>query len=388
MIQRVKRYHYFTAITMIALLLLAGATLSLGATVLADRENRMVAGARMLDAFADYRAFCVGCHGETGQGVGGIIDFTSPAALTKLTRDGMIAAITAHDPSVATAWHGALNSERSKAVIDYIRDAFMLPAPDADASAGRRIFARACSVCHGERGDAASWAKNSLDPPPYDFTSEKAKALSRQHMIHTVSYGSPGTAMMPFTTQFSREEIIATVDYIRRSFMQMDEIQLAAAGGGMGHDHDHGTMIDRAANAPFTDGLEGDYGNGKALYKQNCADCHGLDGRGDGRRAYFMRRKPRDLASPETRVDFNRPHLFISIAKGVIRTEMPAWSKVLEAQQIADVAEYVFVRFVDGGDGEGRALDTKAVGKAGHAGHEHSHAEHSHDHDTGAKKKH
>jgi mono/diheme cytochrome c family protein len=38
--------------------------------------------------------------------------------------------------------------------------------------------------------------------------------------------------------------------------------------------------------------------------------------------------------------------LFAAVAHGRNGTEMPAWNKVLDDQQIADVAEYVFVSFI------------------------------------------
>ena len=58
--------------------------------------------------------------------------------------------------------------------------------------------------------------------------------------------------------------------------------------------------------------------------------------------------KPLDFTKPETRRSFDRGKLFLSISRGVPGTTMPAWSKVLNSQQIADVAEYVYQAFMDG----------------------------------------
>jgi len=38
--------------------------------------------------------------------------------------------------------------------------------------------------------------------------------------------------------------------------------------------------------------------------------------------------------------------LFAAVANGRNGSEMPAWNKVLDDQQIADVAEYVFQAFI------------------------------------------
>ena len=42
------------------------------------------------------------------------------------------------------------------AVVDYIRDSFMRASTNIDASRGRQIYARSCSVCHGDRGRGGS----------------------------------------------------------------------------------------------------------------------------------------------------------------------------------------------------------------------------------------
>jgi mono/diheme cytochrome c family protein len=240
----------------------------------------------------------------------------------------------------------------------------MLPAPDANTNIGRAIYSRDCSVCHGDRGDAASWAKNSLNPTPSAFTAHGLDQLTREKMIETVTFGSKNTAMMPFAVQLSHQEIAATVDYIRAAFMP------EGMGPGMaGHDHggghdqggdgaqghgDHqeaghqeaGHEVTGAGDAPFPAGQIGDPVWGKTFYDANCAECHGPKGNGEGRRAYFMIVKPKDFLSREARTELVRPKLFDEISEGVTGTTMPSWAKVLTSQQIADVAEYVYRAFL------------------------------------------
>jgi mono/diheme cytochrome c family protein len=347
------------------------------------RGLRLARAARMVEARNAYERFCAACHGKEGRGRGVPGDLTSPAAVANLTRESMVtAARSGHAEEAARTWQQALGEPALDDVVDYIREALMLPAPVADAGPGRNIYARTCSVCHGERGDGASWAKNSLNPSPADFTTEDPRKLTRQEMINAATYGSPGTAMMPFASQFSREEIISVVDYIRSSFMKADVETAAhddgtAQGGDHAHGGDHhnaeGTQqmaarpeatggdqvsghqdhghhdhagVDSDPLAPFPAGIVGDYWQGKTFFESNCVECHGLKGDGEGRRAYFMRRKPKDFTTERARADYNRPHLFEAIAKGVRQSEMPAWSKVIDAQTIANVAEYVFLAFL------------------------------------------
>jgi len=329
-----------------------------------NRLDQLRVGHRLITANDNYKRLCAACHGDNGDGIGTEAvarrprDFGSPAAVATLTREGMIEAVAReHDDSTRARWTDELDRDATAAIVDYIRDAFMLPIAMADASVGRRIYARTCSVCHGERGDAASWARNSLHPPPREFTSEKARRMTRHHMITAVTYGREGTAMMPFAIQLTREEIASTVDYIRRAFMRIEgdvaEMADASEAGGdaaVAHDRhaEHGHHGGGAANmsAPFPASLVGDFKKGRAFFKANCAECHGNDGNGKGPRAYFMTKKPRNFTGAEARAELNRPHLFKAISMGTVGTEMSAWSKVLDAQQIANVAEFVFRAFV------------------------------------------
>jgi len=357
-------------------LAVVGAILHFGATAAAaDQNNRqflLIEGNKKLAARNAYQTYCANCHGAKGDGQpraaksSSATDFTTPKALVQLDRKRMIVAVrTGHENLVRARWLRQLDEDRSAAVVDYIRETFMLPAPVADASLGRKIYARTCSVCHGERGNAASWAKNSLFPPPFDFSSPDAKKLTRQEMIAAVTFGVRSTAMMPFATQLTTDEIPAVVDYIRETFIYRDSQRAIEHPTGKhdtkktvrtqqqasrkpSHRHsEHGQGIASLnMDAVFPASLVGNATRGKAFYEQNCTACHGMKGDGNGPRAYFMTRKPEDFTSQRARSQLNRPHLFEAIAKGVKRTEMPAWSKVLDAQQIANIAEYVFVAFI------------------------------------------
>jgi len=97
---------------------------------------------------------------------------------------------------------------------------------------------------------------------------------------------------------------------------------------------------------PMPKGLTGDPAKGRDFYMQNCYTCHGVTGAGDGPRAYFINPVPRDFLLETSRQYLNRPALFEAITKGRVRSEMPAWGKVLNDQEIANVAEYVFQSFI------------------------------------------
>jgi mono/diheme cytochrome c family protein len=97
---------------------------------------------------------------------------------------------------------------------------------------------------------------------------------------------------------------------------------------------------------PMPLGLKGDPEKGRIFFMSNCFTCHGVKGDGNGPRAYFITPPPRDFLLETSRQRLNRPVLFEAIANGRVGTNMPAWGKVLDNQEIANVAEFVFENFI------------------------------------------
>ena len=332
-------------------------------------------------AQALYLRHCAVCHGERGDGQSraqfGLDppprDFTSAESWYELSRERMIVSVKYGRPGTAmVGWGTRLSDEEIEAVVDYIRDRFMRRPEDTELQLGRRLYKQHCSACHGDRGNGASWAKNSLNPPPRDFTSPASREeLSRERMIVSVTHGRPGTAMMPFSSRLSEREIEAVVHYIRTAFMGADTPAPAAGmdAGMNGRATDGGAKeeapiaetasLSRSPpqadmSAPFPHGLQGDAERGRRFFESNCYVCHGKRGDGRGPRADFIRPPPRNFLGERARRELNRPALFRAISRGRPGTVMPAWSTVLNDQQIADVAEYVFQAFILGGRQDGR----------------------------------
>jgi len=261
-----------------------------------------------------------------------------------------------------------------------VRDTFMRPSVAADASRGRQIYARVCSVCHGDRGAGSMWASANLNPAPRDFSAPAAKnELTRDRMLAAVAGGRPNTAMQGYGGRLGKEDMEAVVDYIRGAFMRIPEQNANISGthargapapeakkgadtqehqhkGAAAEDHaahGHGSgngTLDKDGNidmkASFAGGLVGNFAAGKKFYDANCATCHGVKGDGQGPRAYFINPKPEVFTSAKSRAAFNRPVIFDAVSTGRRGTEMPAWDKVLTKQEIADVSEYVFGAFI------------------------------------------
>lgn len=318
-----------------------------------------------------YKEHCAVCHGDRGDGQtrarSGLNppprDFTSEAAAIELSRERMITSVTHGRPGTAmVAFEGRLSEREIESIVDYIRTEFM-PKPKAKRAAGeslgKAIYTQHCAVCHGDKGSGAMWTQASLNPAPRNFTAVDPNVFTRERMIASVTLGRPGTAMMSFRKRLSPKEIEAVVDYIRTTFITR---AASAAGAPSSSPHaphgGHGAMPGMASAAPqapvkpadmslpLPNGLKGDFAKGRTFYLSNCADCHGAEGNGRGPRSHFIEPRPRNFLGDEARARLNRPALFEAISKGVAGTPMPAWNKVLDAQTIADVAEYVFSAYV------------------------------------------
>jgi cytochrome c oxidase cbb3-type subunit III len=336
-----------------------------------------------------YHNYCSVCHGDKGDGKSRAQnslnppprDFTTPSA-AQLTRASMIDAVTNGRPGTAmTPWKTELNQKEIGSVVDYVRDTFMPASSSKDSSRGRMVYSKNCSVCHGEKGDGKSRAQGSLMPPPRDFTAPGLSTeMTLQRMITSVTYGRPETAMAGFKGQLSKEDISAAVDYIRAGFMASASTEgISGIRNGRRQASPDGSNAPQARTAPaapsaaatkpvvvnmaapMPKSLKGDIVKGGAFYMSNCATCHGNTGDGRGPRAYFINPKPRNFLHPAARQEFNRVALYNVISDGKLRTEMPAWRQVLNPQEIANVSEFVFQRFIR--PPAGSAKPTKGAAK-------------------------
>jgi len=309
------------------------------------------------DIPALYREHCAVCHGENGDGQTraryGLNppprDFTTFQAWDELTPERMRISIRYGRPGTAMiSWEKKLSSEQINGLADYIRSRFMRRPTAADAGEGARLYKKHCSACHGDKGSGAQWTRFSLNPAPRDFTAAAARdELSRERMLTSVTFGRPGTAMMSFRKRLTAEQIATVVDYIRNDFMRIG-VQAEADAPADTSGQAVATIVQADMTLAFPHGLVGNLQRGRDFYLHNCFTCHGTHGRGDGPRSGFINPRPRNFISAESRQTLNRPTLFRAISRGKPGTVMPAWATVLDNQQIADVAEFVFQTFVMG----------------------------------------
>lgn len=80
----------------------------------------------------------------------------------------------------------------------------------------------------------------------------------------------------------------------------------------------------------------------KALYMKRCAKCHGESGKGDGKKAKTLKKKPRDYTNKEEMAKLTDEDLVKSITEG--KKPMPSFKKgrkKLTDEQINDLVAYI-----------------------------------------------
>jgi cytochrome c oxidase cbb3-type subunit 3 len=96
--------------------------------------------------------------------------------------------------------------------------------------------------------------------------------------------------------------------------------------------------------APPTEGIRGNPENGQEIHLENCAECHGYDGKAEVI-VMHMDEPPRDQTDVEYMKTLNDAFLYLAICSGgdaVGRSlVMPGWGDVLSDQDIRDLVAWV-----------------------------------------------
>lgn len=306
-----------------------------------------------------YRKSCSVCHGDRGNGQGRASVNLSPkprdfTQASNLTREVMINGVTYGRPGTAMmAWKTRFNEQQIAALVDYIRGRFMLAALDPRMDLGRGVYGHFCQTCHGDRGQGVSSADLG-GAAPRDLTAPQIRArLTRARILAATTQGQHGnTIPAGFADKLSPENIGAVVDYMNKVLLPgpVEPSTNKPAATPQADPPQQALPSTAPAQAdmslPMPQGLVGDSKLGGKFFMANCAACHGKLGNGDGPRGYSLTPKPRNFHDDYSHAKLNRPTLFSIITNGKPGTPMPAWGKVLNDQEIANVAEFVFRTFI------------------------------------------
>jgi len=208
----------------------------------------------------------------------------------------------------------------------------LLHADDA-LTKGRVVYAKYCTLCHGEKGDGQGPVAALFQTKPRNFIKGEYKIKSTpsgslpldEDLIHSVKFGLPGTAMTAHD-HLSDEEILSVVAYIKAfspRFSQPKErkpLPLPPAPG------DSPERVNR----------------GQSIYrKSQCVQCHGQNGKGDGVLAKELSIKPTDLTRRPFKGGSTPQDLVRIMLTGIDGTPMPPYQFILEDQDVWDLAYYI-----------------------------------------------
>ena len=184
--------------------------------------------------------------------------------------------------------------------------------PSSDLKRGRRVYARDCESCHGVRGEGDGPGAAGLHPRP-------ANLSEHEYQLDRVSFslwnGVAGTAM-PAWRDLTAADLSAVAEVVRGFHAAQPEPAIPEAVLSLG----------------------------SSVYAARCAQCHGLNGAGDGYAVAQFAMAPTDFRT-------ERPNLAASLRalrNGIDGTPMAPWSTELSEADLSAVA--YFVRgFYEGG---------------------------------------
>jgi cytochrome c oxidase cbb3-type subunit 2 len=208
-----------------------------------------------------------------------------------------------------------------------------------DPGRGADVYRRYCVTCHGERGDGSGEFAPYTTPKPRDFRQGTFKWRSTpsgslplvSDLDRTIRDGIYWTAMPSFfpLRERARRDVIA---YIQTFSPRWTSDQPGAAL----------QIAPEPAHTPAS------VANGRAVYeKQNCAQCHGDRGTGDGQAAKTLTDDwgnaalPFDLTNGNMKGGTSGADLYRVFMTGLNGTPMPSFVDSIAPDEAWDLVHYI-----------------------------------------------
>ena len=217
------------------------------------------------------------------------------------------------------------------------------PAPGSNAQrgSGKELYSKFCVQCHGEDGDGEGVAKAVFQPSPRDFTSgsfkdrttESGELPTDADLRHIIKAGMPYTGM-PAWPALSDQELANLVYYIKT----------------FNEDFTDPDMLVDPMEFPEPPPYSAESAKlGAEVFKANqCIDCHGAAGRGDGESAPTLTDdsdtpiRPADLTKRWTfRGGPARHDIYRTFTTGLDGTPMPSYADSIEPDERWQLVDYI-----------------------------------------------
>jgi len=213
---------------------------------------------------------------------------------------------------------------------------------DADRAAGKTIYDKYCSQCHGDTGDGNGPAAVHLMPRPRNFTTGKYKIRTTPNgtlpttadLIHIIKTGMPYSSM-PAWPEFTDDQLEHLAYYVKSFSADFANAEFNAA------------PLEFPKAPKYT--KESAEAGRKVYEETGCIKCHGDLGRGDGPSARTL---VDDLGFPIRPADFTqrwtfrggptREDIFRTMTTGLNGTPMPAFGDALTPEQRWAITDYMY----------------------------------------------
>jgi mono/diheme cytochrome c family protein len=211
----------------------------------------------------------------------------------------------------------------------------------AQRDAGKALYLKHCSQCHGENGDGEGVAALHLHPRPRNFTTAKFKIRTtpngalptHQDLVNIIRRGMPYTSM-PAWPNFTDQEVSDLAYFVTTFSADFTNPERAAKPVDL-------PSAPKASKESIAAGK-------KAYEDTGCPRCHGTLGRGDGPSAPTLTDdlsnpiRPADLSQPWTfRGGSSREDIFRTMSTGLNGTPMPSFADSLSVEQRWAITDFI-----------------------------------------------
>jgi len=224
---------------------------------------------------------------------------------------------------------------------------------------GKELFAKQCVICHGDAGDGAGKFAYLMNPRPrnlqkgdFKLTTTQNQVPTEEDLMRTISRGMAGSAMPPWG-HLPLSDLRALVAFVRdiRTRAARQEAQMLAAKGEL-----EASALEPFVNSrttpgppvivppePSADDIR--WFNGRRIYLEACASCHGADGQPVADAVKYDAEgypvPPRSFVNGIFKGGSEGHQLYVRIAKGLKGTPMPSSEGVYSNDDVWDLIHYV-----------------------------------------------
>ena len=243
------------------------------------------------------------------------------------------------------------------------------PENDQTREEGRKIYFKRCWYCHGDEGDGNGPVADFLDPRPRDFTPGVFKFTTTMSgeiptdddLFRTISHGVRFTAMPIWEESLSEDERWKVMYFIKTFVPDYEDAEF-----------DPNKNKELLVN--FWDRLNKvkgsvDIKRGEEVYNEaKCFECHGEDGRGNGRveldqeDGWGFAITPRNLHKTyRYKAGAEPEEIFLRTITGINGAPMPTFEEEFNDQDLWNVANFVAEKFQEPGQSDTVNFTAKEV---------------------------